>query len=93
MSSSQGVNATTVSGYPFQTASISDSSEWTRFKRESRKFNNYKVSSPDNKDTGPVWMKFGNNFRLGYSFGRFKCQTPACNANAFNGPVGEQTVI
>lgn len=90
MSSSQGANATTVSGYPPKPASTRDSSDWIRLKREARKFENYKASSTDNKDTEPVWLKYGNQFRLSYSFGRFKCQA-SCDGNAFSGPVGGET--
>lgn len=89
--SSQGVNASTVSGYPFNELSIRDSSDWIRYKKEARKYANYKTSSTDNKDTEPVWLKYGNQFRLTYSFGRFKCTQ--CDGNAFSGKVGDETLI
>ena len=88
MSSSQGANATTVSGYPFQRESIRDSSDWIRLKRESRIYNNYNASSTDNKLNEPYWMKYGNDFRLSYSFGRFKCEP--CDGNAFSNVVPTQ---
>jgi hypothetical protein len=88
MSSSQGAN--NLADYPFDTNSIRDASDWIRYKREARKYTNYKTSSSDNKDTEPVWLKYGNQFRLTYSFGRWKCDT-ICQGNAFNGPVGEES--
>lgn len=93
MSSSQGANATIVSGYPFKEESIRDSSDWIRFKREGRVYANYKSGSTANKDTGPVWAKYGNNFKLSYSFGRFKCEASSCAGNVFNGSVGGQTSV
>ena len=86
--SSQGVNASTVSGYPFNELSIRDSSDWIRYKKEARKYNNYSQFSSDNKDTKPVWLKYGNQFRLTYSFGRLKCDN-ICSGNAFSGKVGD----
>lgn len=91
--SSQGANASTVSGYPFNELSIRDSSDWIRYKKEARKFSNYKSSSTDNKDTEPVWLKYGNQFRLTYSFGRQKCEETDCSGNAFNGKVGDETNV
>ncbi len=86
MSSSQGANATILSGYAFQSESDRDASDWIRRKRETREYTNYNSLQTDNKDTGPTWLKYGNNFRLSYSFGKFKCGS--CEGNAFNGYVG-----
>jgi hypothetical protein len=88
MSSSQGANADTVSGYPFDTNSIRDASDWIRYKKEARKYTNYNSVSSDNKDTEPVWLKYGNQFRLTYSFGRWKCDG-SCGGSAFTGKVGD----
>ena len=100
MSSSQSANTTTILGssppyayYSFTTRTIRDSSDWIRYKKEARKFANYKSSSTDNKDTEPVWLKYGNQFRLTYSFGRYKCETTDCAANAFSGVVGGETNV
>ena len=93
MSSSQGANADLISiaagsdEYAFTTVCIRDASDWIRYKKEVRKYTNYKTTTSDNKDTKPVWMKYGNQFRLTYSFGRWRCDN-TCEANAFSGPVG-----
>ena len=88
MSSSQSANASTVAGYAFDLNSLRDASDWIRYKKETRKYVNYNQISSDNKNTEPVWLKYGNQFRLTYSFGRFKCDG-ACAANAFSGKVGD----
>lgn len=88
MSSSQGVNAATVSGYPFNPSSIRDSSDWIRAIKEARIYENYKATSTDNKQTEPYWLKYGNDFRLIYANGRFKCE-PDCDGNAFGSNVGD----
>ena len=101
MSSSQGGNTGVIMGnvdpsippgYAFNANSIRDASDWIRYKKESRKHNNYKFTSNDNKNTEPVWLKYGNQFRLTYSFGRFKCDGN-CAGNAFSGQVGDATLI
>lgn len=91
--SSQSENSTSFSGYGVNstTGSFRDASDYIRAKREARKFFNYKISSTDNKETEPVWLKYGNQFRLAYSFGRYKCTD--CNGNAFSGKVGDETPI
>lgn len=86
--SSQSASAATVSGYPFDFKVLRDASDYTRGKKEIRKYNNYSDFSSDNKDTKPVWIKYGNQFRLTYSFGRFKCDN-ICTGNAFSGKVGD----
>ena len=97
MSSSQGANADTISvatgsdEYAFTTEYIRDASDWIRYKKETRKYTNYKTSSTDNKNTEPIWMKYGNQFRLTYSFGRWKCNAN-CEANAFSGRVGGEKI-
>lgn len=97
MSSSQGGNTGKTSpsvpdGYDFSANSLRDASDYIRLKREARKYMNYKTTSTDNKDTEPVWLKYGNQFRLSYSFGRFKCDG-TCDGNAFSGPVGGETIV
>jgi hypothetical protein len=97
MSSSQGGNTGVLvgnvdpsipPGYTFSTNSIRDSSDWIRQVRERRKFANYKSASTDNKQTEPVWLKYGNQFRLSYLYGKLKCTT--CNGVAF---VGSNAVV
>ncbi len=88
--SSQGANATTLDtasgtdNYTYTNEYNRDASDWTRQLREQRKFANYKSSSTANKDTEPIWMKSGNQFRLSYLFGKLKCES-SCNGNAFLG--------
>lgn len=98
--SSQTANTTTIVGstppeayYSFTTRTLRDSSDWTRYVKETRKFANYKDSSTDNKNTEPVWLKYGNQFRLTYSFGRYKCEKSDCAGNAFSGEVGKETNV
>jgi hypothetical protein len=89
MSSSQGANATTLEAastsdhYTYTNEYNRDASDWTRQIKERRKYVNYKSASTDNKNTEPVWIKYGNQFRLSYLYGKLKC--PTCNGNAFLG--------
>lgn len=87
MSSSQGVNADTLtySGYPFSPNSIRNASDWIKYKKQVRVYQNYQPSSTDNKDTEPVWMKYGNDIRTTYNFGRLQCDE--CSGNAFSGSI------
>lgn len=79
MSSSQGSNAATLTAssgsdnYTYTNEYNRDASDWIRQKREQRKYVNYKSGSTDNKDTEPVWIKYGNQFRLSYLYGKLKC--------------------
>jgi hypothetical protein len=94
MSSSQGSNAATLTAssgsdnYTYTNEYNRDASDWIRQKREQRKYTNYNQNSTDNKNTEPVWLKYGNQFRLTYSFGRLKCDG-GCSGNAFSGKVGD----
>lgn len=81
--SAQGVRGTDLSGYAFQDLSLRDASDVTRGIREKRIYVNYNDGNvADNKNAKPTWLKFGNDFRLQYAFGRFKCT--ACSGNAFS---------
>lgn len=88
--SSQSANSTTLqtaSGsdhYTYTNEYNRDASDWTRQKREQRKYANYKTASTDNKDSEPIWIKYGNQFRLSYLYGKLKCGS-SCNGNAFLG--------
>lgn len=101
MSSSQGgntgigmgnVDPSIPPGYPFSVNSIRDASDWIKYKKEARKYSNYKFTSSDNKNTEPYWLKYGNQFRLSYSFGRWKCDG-FCSGNAFNSNVGDESLF
>lgn len=81
--SAQGVNGTDLSGYTFQSLSLRDASDVTRTIRERRIYVNYNDSNTtDDKNAKPTWLKFGNDFRVEYAFGRFKCTD--CSGNAFS---------
>ncbi len=96
MSSSQGGNVsdspavTSITrGYAYDQDVLRDSSDWIRTIREKTIYNVYSDFSNSNKNTEDPWLKYGNNFRLQYNFGRFKCQTSAtCSGNVFAGVVG-----
>lgn len=85
MSSSQTVNTKTVSGYPFDLSTVRNASDWIRYKKQTRVYENYNPSSTDNKQTEPVWMKYGNDIRTTYNFGRLECDN--CDGNAFSGVI------
>lgn len=87
MSSAQGANSTTITpGYAYDSDVLRDASDWTRQLKETRAYS-YNAGNPDNKNTGSEpWFKYGNQFRLTYLFGKFKCGS--CNGVAFNGAVG-----
>jgi hypothetical protein len=88
MSSSQGGNTTAVSvGYTYDEDSLRDASDWTRQLKEKRAYQSYNSGNTGNKDTGSEpWIKYGNQFRYTYLFGKFKCGS--CNGSAFTGSVG-----
>ena len=97
MSSSQGANNVTTgavypygttTGYAFNKAIVRDGSDWTRYVRESRIEKNYiSTNTTDNKNPQEWWAKFGNQFRLDYLTGKWKCTN--CAGGAYNGgPVG-----
>jgi hypothetical protein len=95
MSSSQGGRTATPSevsgtipsgvikpGYSYDEDSVRDASDWTRQLKEKRAHRSYSTLNTGNKTTGgDPWFKYGNQFRLTYAFGKFKCDT--CNANGF----------
>lgn len=90
MSSSQSANSTTITrGYAYDTDVIRDASDWTRQLREQRKYYSYSTQNNGNKATGgDPWFKYGNQFRLSYLNGKFKCGS--CDGAAFiSGVVGE----
>ena len=87
MSSSQGANTATITpGYDYDTDVTRDASDWTRRLKEQRKYYSYSTQNTGNKATGgDPWFKYGNQFRLSYLNGKFKCGS--CTAAAFNSGV------
>lgn len=81
MSSSQGANTTTITpGYAYDANVLRDASDWTRQLKEKRAYYSYSTNNTGNKNTSDPWIKYGNQFRLTYAFGKFKCGS--CNGNA-----------
>lgn len=81
MSSSQGANVGTIPrGYTFTQAVLRDGSDWTTLLKQKTVFGGFK-STLGVRDTASVYDKFGNDFRLTFLNGRFKCTT--CYGNAF----------
>lgn len=77
--SSQGVAGAT--GYVSQPTR--DASDRTREIKEAMQYKTFNSSYTGNKDTEPVWLKQGNQFKLTYNFGRLECT--GCTGNAFSG--------
>lgn len=76
-------------GYVYDQDVLRDSSDWTRQLREKRSYNSYSTTNTGNKDTGgDPWFKYGNQFRLSYSYGKFMCE-PLCGGNPFLSAVGD----
>lgn len=87
MSSSQGANTGSsgiAAGYAYDADVLRDASDWTRRLKEQRKYYSYSTQNTGSKITGgDPWFKYGNQFRLTYLYGKFKCGS--CPAAAFNG--------
>ena len=83
--SSQGANASALSGYAFDTDSLRDASDWTRMKKEQLSYKRYNstYAASNNVATEDPWLKYGNGFRLTYLFGKYKCGS--CDGDAFGG--------
>lgn len=82
--SSQGANATTITrGYAFDKDSIRDASDWISYKKQAKVFN---VSNSEKFQTEDPWIPYGNDYRLTFLNGKFKCNS--CPANAFGGMKG-----
>jgi len=77
--SSQGDPGLT--GYTYQPTR--DASDRTRQIKEAMQFKTQRGSYSDNKNTEPIWMKYGNQFKLTYDFGKLECT--GCTGNAFGG--------
>jgi len=87
MSSSQGANSTTITpGYSYDEDVLRDASDWTRQLKEKRAYYSYSTNNTGNKNTGSEpWIKYANQFRYTYLFGKFKCGS--CTGAAFNSGV------
>jgi hypothetical protein len=83
--SSQGPNATTVSGYTFRTLSICDSSDYTKFLKQKR----IRLEGPNNGTPHDSSVPYGSDRRLNYLMGGYKLGGVAgctvCTGSAFNG--------
>lgn len=64
-------------GYPFTAASIRDSSDWTAYKRQ-------QLIKQENKSkiVQDPWFAKGNDYRIQFLLGKFKCGP--CDGGAFN---------
>jgi len=67
-------------GYPFDKTMIRDASDWIKYKKQVRIYNDSKTLQA--KDP---WFVHGNDFRLEWLNGQNKCEN--CDANAFGGSV------
>jgi hypothetical protein len=67
-------------GYPFNKTMIRDASDWIKYKKQARIYNDLKLSKA--KDP---WFVHGNDFRLEWLNGGNKCES--CEANAISGYV------
>jgi len=88
MSSAQGANSTSITpGYAYDADVLRDASDWTRQLKEKRSYYSYSTNNTGNTVTGAEpWLKYGNQFRYTYLFGKFKCGS--CNGSAFSGSIG-----
>ena len=78
--SSQGANTTVLStGYAYNSSSVRDSSDITRQIRERVQYNQQGIVGV----TRDAWVPYGNQFRLSYLYGKYKCTT--CTGNIFSG--------
>ena len=77
--SSQGVPGLT--GYTY--AVPRDASDRTRAIKEAMHYKTQKSGYSGNKNTEPIWMKYGNQFKLTYDFGKLECT--GCTGIAFGG--------
>ena len=84
MSSSQGNNASTsgLTNYTYSMNVMGDASEYTKRLKEKLTFQDYNGSPP--VTSRPPWLAYGNQFRLTYLFGQFKCPSSSCGGGAFN---------
>lgn len=86
MSSSQGNNASTsgLTGYTYSMNTMGDASEYTKRLKEKLVYQGFTSSSPPAEYARPVWLPYGNQFRLTFLYGQFKCPSSSCTGGAFN---------
>jgi hypothetical protein len=62
-----------------------DASDRTRQIKEAMQYKTYNSSytAANNVDTQPSWIKFGNQFKITYDYGKLQCTS--CLSNAFGG--------
>jgi hypothetical protein len=77
--SSQGDAGLT--GYTYQPTR--DASDRTRQIKEALQYKTLNSSYAGNTGTEPIWMKYGNQFKVTYDFGKLQCT--GCTGNAFSG--------
>ena len=82
--SSQGVPGLT--GYTYQPTR--DASDRTRAIKEALQYKTFASSYAGDTASQPIWLKYGNQFKLTYDFGKLECT--GCTGNAFGG--SESTV-
>ena len=63
-----------------------DSQDWTRSIKERLTYNTLNSSYTGDKNPSPNFIKYGNQIRLTYDFGRFNCS--GCTGSAFGGASG-----
>ena len=59
-----------------------DASDRTRQIKETIYYKTFNSAYAGNKNTEPIWMKYGNQFKLTYDFGKLVGCT-GCTGNAF----------
>ena len=81
--SSQGANSTTITpGYVFVRDVLRDSSDWTNYlKQRSIYRENPNYAAQQRARTQDPWIPYGQNYRLNFLNGGFKCVT--CRGGAF----------
>jgi hypothetical protein len=70
-----------VTGYIYQPSR--DASDRTRQLKETLQYKTQSTSYSGNKNTEPIWMKYGNQFKVTSLFGQLGCT--GCTGNAFSG--------
>jgi len=79
--SSQGPSTGALpAGYNWNPASIRDSSDWIKYKKQAAIYSSTKI--PLSKDP---WFPYGNDYRLEWLNGQNKCE--GCAAGGFDGQV------
>jgi len=72
-------------GYTYTQTVLRDSSDWTTLLKQRLVYAKY--SQTPVPQTNPPWLNRGNNFRLTYLMGQFKCNSGTCSGGAFGGSL------